>query len=78
MALDEVYHVTLDGHVVQHGLSYPRAMRLADDRQRKCDFHIEGTRKRTGEFQVSRCLCLIKEEDALYKQFSRRTVVVRP
>lgn len=78
MALDDVYHITLDGHVIQHGLPYQKAMRIANDRQQKCDTHVEGTTKRTGEFNVSRCVCVIAEEDALYKDFSRRTVVVRP
>lgn len=78
MALDEVYHVTCDGHVMHHAMPYQKALAFATLMQESADRHIEGTRKRTSEFQVKRCVCVIREEDALYKAANRRTLVVRP
>ena len=78
MGLDDVYHVTCDGHVIQHAMPYRKAMTYANLMQTNADAHIDGTRKRTSEFQVKRCHCVIQEEDALYRDSKRRTLVVRP
>ena len=76
--MNGVFHVELDGHAIQHGLSYRKAWEFASMMQTNSDTHIAGTSTRTGEFAVKRCTCVTNEEDALYKQFRRRTVVSRP
>ncbi len=76
--MDDLYHVICDGNILQHGLTNTKAMAFAEVLGGMGDKHTNGTKTRTSEFQVKRCLCIKKEEDALYKEFRRKTVVVHP
>ena len=74
----DVFHVRCDGNPIQHAMPYKKAWDYANLLGTEGDKRTNGTKTRTSEFTVERCQCVIREEDALYKEFSRRTVVVRP
>lgn len=76
MANDDIYMVTCDGRTIQHAMSKEKAYAFADLMQKQADYS-HGTKIRASEFQVKRDGYVIKEDDRLYKDFSRRTLVVR-
>jgi len=78
MGLDDVFHVVCDGNPIQHAMTYRQAWDYANLLGTEGDKRTAGTKTRTSEFRIGRCLCVLKEEDALYKEARRRTLVVRP
>ena len=76
MANDDIYMVTCDGRTIQHAMSQKQAHAFAEQMQQQADYS-HGTKIRASEFQVKRDGHVIREDDALYKAFKRRTLVVR-
>lgn len=77
MANDDTWMVVCDGNVIQRAMTERKAYAFAKLMQDQADYS-HGTKIRNSEFQVKRDTRTIREEDGLYKEFSRRTVVVRP
>ena len=77
MANADTWMVVCDGHPIQRAMTESRAYAFAKLMQEQADYS-HGTKIRNAEFQVKRDTRTIHEEDSLYKDFSRRTVVVRP
>ena len=77
MANDETYMVTCDGHPIQRCMTKEKAYAFAALMQAQADYS-HGTKIRNSEMQVQRDHGTICEEDGLYKEFARRTLVVRP
>ena len=77
MANDETYMVTCDGNPIQRCMTKEKAYAFANLMQAQADYS-HGTKIRNSEIQVQRDHSTILEEDGLYKEFSRRTLVVRP
>lgn len=77
MANDETYMVTCDGNPIQRCLTKEKAYAYAELMQAQADYS-HGTKIRNSEMQVTRDHGVIREEDDLYKQCARRTLVVRP
>lgn len=77
MANAETWMVTCDGHTIQRAMTRERADAFCKVMQAQADYS-HGTKIRNSQFEVKRDKGTIREEDALYKDFSRRAVVVRP
>ena len=76
MATDDIYMVTCDDRTIQHAMSKAQAFAYAETMQRQADYS-HGTKIRNSQFEVKRDGHVIREDDALYKEFNRRTLVVR-
>ena len=77
MGFDEVYMVLCDGNPVERALSRRAADRYCEQMQSHADYS-HGTKIRNSEFRVVKDTQCLKTDDALYKEFRRRTMVVRP
>ena len=77
MANDETWMVTCDDRPIQRAMTRRRADAFCELMQRQADYS-HGTKIRNSRFDVKRDLGVIREEDVLYKECSRRTVVVHP
>ena len=77
MANADTWMVTCDGKPIQRAMTRRKADEFCELMQQQADYS-HGTKIRNSQFHVVRDIGVVKEEDNLYKQFSRRTVVVRP
>lgn len=77
MANDDIWMVTCDGNPIQRAMTRQKAEAYAKLMQDQADYS-HGTKIRNSEIQVKRDGSTIREEDQLYRSFSRRTLVVRP
>lgn len=76
MANDDIYMVICDDRTIQHAMSKKQAFAFAEQMQQQADYS-HGTKIRNSQFEVKRDGQIIREDDALYKAYKRRTLIQR-